>query len=118
MQEVTHSPDSNDIPIDNEPRPYCIVYKGETISLSDMKCKVERFDKKSLALSTDQDLTILMLERGNTINIKNSVLEIVSVGPNWINLRARAGTHIFDQAKIDKLRKQSVKRTKNELLNN
>lgn len=96
---------------------YVVVQIGELLTIKEVPFKVERFDKKSLAVSTKTDLLNNEFLTGDIVRVQNNgFFDVKSVGKNWVNLRAKASTHIFDRVKLEKMRKKTLNVSKADLL--
>ncbi len=121
MHKVTQEPpviSSEDVTqTDNR---YGVVQSGEEIQINEVGYKVERFTKKTLALSTKNDYNPIGYKKGECVKIKHryglTPLEVVSTGKNWLNLRAKPGVQLYDYKVIHKARIDQLEKMKAGLL--
>jgi hypothetical protein len=98
---------------------FCVLQVGEQVTIKGNSFKIERLQKKHLTLSTEID--IFVHNKANSadsgylpneyLSVNKGTFQIEYVGQHYLQLRAKAGTHVFNRKLIDAERKKNIKKT-------
>lgn len=84
---------------------FCLIQKDELIKIGAIVYKVISFGKKKLILEGNN---VLPIKSGKEIKIKSGNFIVESCGKQFLRLRTKAGTTVYDQSILDQINKNKI----------
>lgn len=105
---------SEEIAQEAETRGYCILTKGETLTVRGETFTVFNFDKKGVILEKKNEKSDFIV--GERVSFKGGLFKVYSIGRQFINFKGLPSNKIIDHDLLDKIKKDQIKKLRKETI--